>query len=566
MGTLVAATGPQALEAVGQLKRGLGYRAPVWISCELPGAAAAVSTPHRVDTAPAGGATVVVDTAYGQPVLKLSGDLDAITSGLAAMRGDVHAFAATAQGAVVYRGVVSPRPLCYTIHGGQLAVASRPGPLAALRGARPDPAGLAPFLVPQMADPAGTAWEQVHRLPPGHALQWRDGTATITRVSHLAAADVAGATDAELVKEFRNRMRWAVARCSRGEDALLLSGGIDSAALAAAYSTLPNHRATVRAYTLSYEHIHEVDERDYAAEAAKHAQLELHHLPADGLLPWAADFPDGDEPEAWSYAARNWAMLSMLAAQTPPPAAVVAGEGGDELLLGQVYAVADVIARGEPCTDPLADAPVVAHLLAGDYTTRSARVDRALTDLPPWFTPRWLQEAGVIDRLADGYPGHGPPGEFAATYSRALVDEAGAAGRAQCGGWWEDTGRRAGLDIVYPFLDPDLAALTWALPPRLLRDQGVEKVVLREAFAAELPASIAARRDKAEALSLLNAGLAAAGPVRVMAEAAPLAELGIVDPVRLEAALERHAAGDHRNAPGFWATAAVGRWLERTTG
>jgi len=51
----------------------------------------------------------------------------------------------------------------------------------------------------------------------------------------------------------------------------------------------------------------------------------------------------------WSYAARNWAMLQYIAADREhDPVTVVAGEGGDELLLGQVFALADQFATGDP--------------------------------------------------------------------------------------------------------------------------------------------------------------------------------------------------------------------------
>jgi hypothetical protein len=181
--------------------------------------------------------------------------------------------------------------------------------------------------------------------------------------------------------------------------------------------------------------------------------------------------------------------------------------------------------------------------------------------VPPWLSSAFVADAQVIPRLAAGYPRLGAAGGIASNYSRALIAEMGAAGRVQCGGWSRHMARRLGIWIAYPFLDPDLAALAWSLPPHLLRDGGREKVILRESLADLLPASVQRRTDKAEALALLHAGLReSATSVRGVARG-PLADLGIVDPGRLLAAVEGYLAGDLRAAPALWATVAVDRWL-----
>ena len=115
-------------------------------------------------------------------------------------------------------------------------------------------------------------------------------------------------------------------------------------------------------------------------------------------------------------------------------------------------------------------------------------------------------------------------------------------------------GRQLGLKIVYPFLDPDLAALAWSLPPQLLRDQGREKVILREALADLLPSSVYERTDKAEALEAIQS-------VRMIACGGPLVDLGIIHPGHLLAAIDRYLAGDHSLAPALWATTSVDGWL-----
>ncbi|WP_280318021.1 asparagine synthase-related protein [Nocardia wallacei] len=299
--------------------------------------------------------------------------------------------------------------------------------------------------------------------------------------------------------------------------------------------------------------------------------IDVVRVPADGLLPLCAPHPLGDEPEAWTYAARNWAMLRRIAGDARPAGSVFAGEGGDELLLGQVFAVADREALGDTVgaeaeigtfPNPAGASAVVRSLLDGAYEQRGTRVQRAVRDIPPWLTAEYQERCGLVDRLADSYPRLTEPGRFTEAYSRALIGEAGAAGRVHCGGWWEDTARRAGVAVTYPFLDPDLAAWTWALPPELFRDRGFEKVVLREAL-PELPALVAARRDKADARVLMRAGLTrAADTIRAVAESGPLVDSDVIDPAKLRTAVEDYVAGRApAHGSALWATVAVDTWL-----
>ncbi|WP_156959416.1 asparagine synthase-related protein [Nocardia sp. BMG51109] len=504
--------------------------------------------------------------------------LEEIAAILAGISGDAHCAALVgSRCAVVFRSPMSARPLFYTVRDdGTLLVASQ---IRGIRAAQPataiDTAGLAPFLVPTMCDPQGTAWTGVRRLPPGHALIVRYGRVMVRSMPALEAPDLDEAARSDLVAEFRSRLVTAVERSSGPPDAILLSGGIDSAALTCAANAAG---LSMRAFSLTYSspQLAACDERRFVDDVEHATGLPVTRVPADHLLPLIADYPQADEPEAWPYAARNEAMLQRISGNEMPLSTVIAGEGGDELLLGQVFTVADRYARGDTSgaqrelatfPDPDAAARIVDGLLTGSYNRHGACIMRALADIPPWLSDRYLADTGLADRLADGYPELPQPGRLTIDYSRAMIAEAGAAGRVQCGGWWEDTGRRHGLAISYPFLDPDLAALTWALPPHLLRDNGIEKVILREALADELPTSIAVRPDKADARAMMHAGLRqSADQLRAVAHAGPLADHAIIDPDSLLSTIDDYVAGDDRHGPGLWATVAVNTWMNHHTG
>ncbi|MGH3943030.1 MAG: asparagine synthase-related protein [Pseudonocardiaceae bacterium] len=469
---------------------------------------------------------------------------------------------------------MSNRPVFYSIgDDASVLVASQIRGIRNAQPARLDVAGLASFLVPQLCDPTGTCWHGIHRLPPGHLLTWWDGQIDIQQVSQIDELDYDDASTQELVREFRSRFTRAVTRCSEPPDAILLSGGIDSSALTCAYAAILGI-GSGRGYSLTYDHkLGPCDERRFVDDVEHTTGISVHRMAANRLLPLIASFPEGDEPEPWPYASRNWTLLQTIAADAGrSPTTVIAGEGGDELLLGQVFSVAARLARGDTAggtrelvtfPEPANTDKIVKSLIAGAYDGPGARMVRSVGDTPSWLTTTFLADTDVLVRLANGYPRLGPATHMVSTYSRELMREMGAAGRVQCGGWCEDMGRRLGLKIVYPFLDPDLTALAWSLPPQLLRDQGREKVILREALADLLPSSVYERVDKAEALALLHSGLSEAiQSVRTIAYSGPLADLGIINPGRLLVAIDRYLAGNHSLAPALWATASVDGWLQ----
>lgn len=584
MTALVALAGPWESGLLKTMQDSLAYRASAWVvraSGDIAVAGASTAFHCLLGASSSNGVGegfAFIDAPAWQRQLLPSllsftlNTTDNAVDWLANMTGEAHAvLVLPGRRLIAYRGTISARPLYYAISpSGSLAVATRPEALTSVLPATIDPVGLAAYLIPQMCDPAGSPWRGVRRLEPGHALIWNNGVSTVAKIGALAVRDVVGADHDQLVGLFRDSLFTAVERCSGTSNALLLSGGIDSSSLAGVCAAAG--LGGVRAYGLTYSApFFACDERGYARDVAKLTGLDFEELPANDLLPLSAPYPMGHEPEAWSYAGRNWAMLNQITRDSNSPSTVIAGEGGDELLLGQVFSVADRIACGDAVggwqevrsfSDPVQVRAVVTHLLNGDYDTPRARFQRALAELPSWFSRSWVDDAGILPRLADSYPHFGEPGGMTVAYSRALLSEAGAAGRAQCGGWWEDTGRRVGVEIKYPFLDPDLVALTWALPPRMFRDGGLEKVILRRALGKYLPRSVAERPDKADALTILNAGLLSnQDRLRALSKDSPLLDLGILDSRRFAAGLDRYLGGDHQQAPALWALHAVHEWV-----
>lgn len=129
--------------------------------------------------------------------------------------------------------------------------------------------------------------------------------------------------------------------------------GITRSALTCAYTSILG-TASGRGYSLTYDHqLGPCDERRFVDDVEYATGISVHRLAGNRLLPLIASFPEGDEPEPWPYVSRNWALLHNIAVDAGrTPTTVFAGEGGDELLLGQVFSVAARIAVATPPVAP----------------------------------------------------------------------------------------------------------------------------------------------------------------------------------------------------------------------
>ena len=180
-----------------------------------------------------------------------------------------------------------------------------------------------------------TLFEGVRRLPPGHTLRWRNGAITIERYWDLSFDPAAIDTrpDAELIAEYGERFRDAVRMRLMADVPLgmFLSGGIDSAAITAAMSTLVDE--PIKTFSVAFAE-REANELAYARLVAERYRTDHHEVvvsPGEffGALPslvWHEDEPIAHP----SSIALNF--VSRLAAEHVK--VVLTGEGSDETLAG----------------------------------------------------------------------------------------------------------------------------------------------------------------------------------------------------------------------------------------
>ena len=199
-----------------------------------------------------------------------------------------------------------------------------------------------------------TIFREARKLPPGHLLIVERGESRLRRYARprpVAAGSERPESEHELALELRERLRDSV-RAHLVADVpvgVMLSGGIDSSALAALAARESSYR--VSTFSIGFEE-RSFNELELARRVAELYGTDHHELilrpDAVELLPKLAEA--FDEPFADSSALPTY-LVSQLAAGTVKVA--LSGEGGDELFGGYYTYVADTLA---PRIGPIASA------------------------------------------------------------------------------------------------------------------------------------------------------------------------------------------------------------------
>jgi asparagine synthase (glutamine-hydrolysing) len=230
---------------------------------------------------------------------------------------------------------------------------------------------------------------------------------------------------------------------------LFLSGGIDSAAIAALMARL--NQRPVTAFTCGFEADGAADERGHAERVARALDLDWRETRfGEGdfwrLLPqaaWALDDPTAD------YAVLPTCKLAEAAKGTLT--VVLTGEGGDELFAGYGRYRRSLRPRwlgGRPAEPRTGDAAALA---------RWREAARPPPGLSPLQAAQWADIATWL------------PADLLLKLDRCLMAH--------------------GLEGRTPFLDPQVAAFAWGLPDRLKVRGGFGKWLLRKWLERACPAA-----------------------------------------------------------------------------
>ncbi|HZT84189.1 MAG TPA: asparagine synthase (glutamine-hydrolyzing) [Gaiellaceae bacterium] len=477
---------------------------------------------------------------------------------------------------VLARDPYGIKPLYYRHAGDELRFASE---LRALPRGEIDLDALEAFLAFNSIPAPFSIFRDVRKLPAGHVLVWESGAVTLERYARpgpVAEGALRTGDEAELVEELRARLRDSVKAHLLADVpvGVLLSGGVDSAALAAlAAQETPE---PVHTFTIGFAE-RSFDERADARGVAERYGTEHHELlvrpEPELLLPALAEA--FDEPFADSSALPTY-LVSQLAAEHVKVA--LSGEGGDELFGGYYTYVADLVSdRLAPLARvvrPLVEAlPASARKASLDY--KAKRFVRA-AHLPPLERHHGWKEIFSADVRAE-LTGRGATFDPVDVYRARYAETAGAPRLARLqdvdfGVYLVDdllvkTDRASmahSLEARVPFLDPLVTNLAFALPTRLKVRGLAKKVLLRKAVAPLLPREVVHGRKRG--FSIPAAAWLRGELERFARETlAPenLRRQGFFRPEPVGRLINEHVAGREDRSRQLWGLLAFTLWYER---
>jgi asparagine synthase (glutamine-hydrolysing) len=473
------------------------------------------------------------------------------------------------------------KPLYYRVAGGTVSFGSELKALLRQPGfsREIDPEALESFLAFNSIPSPLTIFKEARKLPAGHTLIAERGEVRIARFARPGPApadQVRNEGDEALAAELRDRLRDSV-RAHLVSDVpvgVLLSGGIDSAALTAMAAGESGYR--VSTFSIGFEES-SFDELGQARLVAERYGTDHHELvlrpDAVDLLPRlveAFDEPFGDSSALPTY------LVSQLASGTVK--VVLSGEGGDELFGGYYTYVADRLAprlgRAAPLLRPLVDLlPSSSEKASFDY--KAKRFMRG-AHLPPverhhaWkeiFSPEAQDDLLAGDRISD------PVDAYRARY--AETEGAPELARLQdldLGIYLVDdllvkTDRSSmahSLEARVPFLDTEVADLALALETRQKVRGLSKKRLLRRAVEPLVPKEIVRGRKQGFSIPVAAWLRGDLEPfARDVLSPETIERQGCLRPEAVTRVLDEHVSGREDLSRQIWGLLSFTLWFDR---
>jgi asparagine synthase (glutamine-hydrolysing) len=469
------------------------------------------------------------------------------------------------------------KPLYYRHVNGTLEFASE---LRAFPRGEIDLDALEAFLAFNSIPAPFSIFRDTRKLPAGHVLVWSEsGDVAIERYARPAPVPVEQLRhddEAELVEELRARLRDSV-RAHLLADVpvgVLLSGGVDSAALAAlAAQETPE---AVHTFTIGFAE-RSFDERADARLVAERYGTNHHELlvrpDPQLLLPALAEA--FDEPFADSSALPTY-LVSELAAQHVKVA--LSGEGGDELFGGYYTYAADLLADRVAPLARLAR-PLVERLptstTKASFDYKAKRFVRA-AHLPPLERHHGWKEIFSPDLRAElrgSRSAFDPVDVYRARYAEtAGADPLARLQDVDFGIYLVDdllvkTDRASmahSLEARVPFLDSVVTNFALGLPARHKVRGLAKKVLLRKAVAPLLPREVVHGRKRGFSIPAAAWLRGELEPfARATLSAGTLRAQGFFEPAPVQRLLDEHVAGAQDWSRQLWGLLAFTLWYER---
>ncbi len=393
-------------------------------------------------------------------------------------------------------------PLFYRAVGDELWLATEIHALLEVAPAEPDLDWVTAYSA-MVEFPETTGWVGVKRLLPGEILEVERGSQVRVRryFRPRLGARRGSPSPAEAAEQLRALFSAAVAKRSFGPSGVLLSGGLDSSAVAVVAARIG--RPTL--LTIAHPGLPTVDELPYARAVADSAGIPLTTLEVEPD-PWdpADDIRTFGTPPVGMPTGMFARGLEALAAHGCVTA--LDGHDGDGTLGNQYAWTANTLLDVRP--DRLVRA-------AREYGSWFILRETIRDFVPPSVWRRFRRGWAAPDSRATFLP------YFRGETAKRLAAE--SRWRAPRSGWeyrqlrallppitqfFEEIelfGARFGIDVQHPFADRDLVDFAIALPHAVKASTMRLKPVLRGALADLLPPTVAARDDKTGFTAVIDA-------------------------------------------------------------
>lgn len=367
-------------------------------------------------------------------------------------------------------------------------------------------------------DHGRTFFKKIQRLAPSHCLTLQDGVLSIKRYASWDLSTVLHYDNPEdYVRHFHGLFEEAVrARVrTRGRVGALLSGGHDSSAVVSMASSIMKETSSspdMEAINL-FSDDPKMDERSYAREVAEAAGIRLHALFAKttDFIAGLGDFLYKVEAPMINTS-RNMEPYELL--QERGIRVALTGEGGDQVLdefgfgadLLARFRLPEFVRKSKTFCEEFNDNPLdflkesVLHLLP----EKLLNFRRGIVQTVParWLNKKLVREMNFIPRVLRSEPlPRFSSFSQAATYLEVTRPYAIMKHELDERAW-----AQYGIELRCPFYDSRIIQFILSMPWQL-RATGVRKLILKQAMEGLVPASVLARRDKADHTSQIDLAL-----------------------------------------------------------
>jgi asparagine synthase (glutamine-hydrolysing) len=345
-------------------------------------------------------------------------------------------------------------------------------------------------------DAATTTFRDIRRLPAAHAMTINSEGLRIQRYwSAPTEGRIRYQRAEDYVEHFQILLQAAVADRTRVDRAgILLSGGLDSATIAATARELAGGSPDLRAYTVVYELLNQDQDAEHARGVAEFLRIPLQCIPMDNLQPferWLEPEIRSPEPVDDPFSAGLFDQFRAIAADCR---VVLSGEGPDNLMHFQMWPFTRDLMRNQEWGSLLRETSRYLWLRPSIFPGVKRRVqgllgkDPKAAVYPLWLVPDFARRLNLKERAREW-------SELPAARPHPILPKAHAS--LTLPHWsalfeFQDAGvTRCPVEVRYPFLDLRVVNFLLALPPFPLF---FEKQLLREVVAGRLPENVRTRR------------------------------------------------------------------------